>query len=132
MEFPISHNVFFQRTLGGFLLCSCLTPNYFLRIHLIQNWSHPSLLAAFMLLCGIPDMNLEPSLNSHESFSHGAGMWQTMLMICRRMSDVSCSKTIPHYEIHLFLFKFFLSFCHFLGLLPWHREVPRLGVESEL
>ena len=27
---------------------------------------------------------------------------------------------------------FFLSFLSFLGPLPWHMEVPRLGVESEL
>ena len=26
----------------------------------------------------------------------------------------------------------FLSFCFFLGLHPWHMEVPRLGVYSEL
>ena len=25
-----------------------------------------------------------------------------------------------------------LSLCYFFGLLPWHMEVPRLGVESEL
>jgi len=27
---------------------------------------------------------------------------------------------------------FFFSFCYFFGPLPWHTEVPRLGVESEL
>ena len=26
----------------------------------------------------------------------------------------------------------FFSFCLFLGLHPWHMEVPRLGVQSEL
>ena len=26
----------------------------------------------------------------------------------------------------------FLSFCHFLGPLPRHMEVPRLGVQSKL
>ena len=31
----------------------------------------------------------------------------------------------------LFLF-FFFVFLPFLGPLPWHMEVPRLGVESEL
>ena len=30
------------------------------------------------------------------------------------------------------VFFFFLSFCYFFGPLPWHMEVPRLGVESEL
>ena len=30
-----------------------------------------------------------------------------------------------------FLFFFFSCFC-FLGLHPWHMEIPRLGVESEL
>ena len=29
-------------------------------------------------------------------------------------------------------FFFFLSFCLFLGSLPQHMEVPRLGVELEL
>ena len=27
---------------------------------------------------------------------------------------------------------FFLVILPFLGLLPWHIEIPRLGVESEL
>ena len=33
-----------------------------------------------------------------------------------------------------FFFFFFLSLCLFvfLGLLPWHMEVPRLGVKLEL
>ena len=31
-----------------------------------------------------------------------------------------------------FLFFLFFFFLLFLGLLPWHMEVPRLGVESEL
>ena len=32
-----------------------------------------------------------------------------------------------------FLFFFFLSFFKpFLGPIPWHMEIPRLGVESEL
>ena len=31
-----------------------------------------------------------------------------------------------------FFFFFFDLFLLFLGLLPWHMEVPRLGVESEL
>ena len=34
-------------------------------------------------------------------------------------------------ELMIFL-SFFWSFSHFLGLLPWRMEVPRLGVESEL
>ena len=39
-------------------------------------------------------------------------------------------------SLHLFFFLIFLfiilSFCFFFGLLPWHMEVPRLGVESEM
>ena len=31
-----------------------------------------------------------------------------------------------------FFFFFFLSFFFFLGPHPWHIEVPRLGVSSEL
>ena len=31
-----------------------------------------------------------------------------------------------------FSFLFFFVFCVLLGSLPWHMEVPRLGVESEL
>ena len=34
-------------------------------------------------------------------------------------------------DVFLFFFVFFV-FLPFLGLLPWHTEVPRLGVESEL
>ena len=33
------------------------------------------------------------------------------------------------WEVYSF---FFLSFCYFFGPLPWHMEVPRLGVKSEL
>ena len=38
------------------------------------------------------------------------------------------------YHVTLFFCLFFLPFFFlpFLGLLPWHMEVPRLGVESEL
>ena len=32
----------------------------------------------------------------------------------------------------VFLLLFFVVFLPFLGLLPWHMEVPRLGVELEL
>jgi len=32
---------------------------------------------------------------------------------------------------HILHFFFFLSFYLFLEPLPWHMEVPRLGVESE-
>ena len=31
-----------------------------------------------------------------------------------------------------FCFVLFSSFCYFFGPLPWHMEVPRLGVQSEL
>ena len=33
---------------------------------------------------------------------------------------------------NLFYFILFLSFLPFLGPLPWHMEVPMLGVQSEL
>jgi len=35
-------------------------------------------------------------------------------------------------KISIYIYIFFLVFLLFLGLLPWHMEVPRLGVESEL
>ena len=42
----------------------------------------------------------------------------------------------PHFTaLHfttLILFYFIFVFLPFLGPLPWHMEVPRLGVESEL
>ena len=41
-------------------------------------------------------------------------------------SDPSCRSQI------LYLFFLILSFLPFLGPLPWHMEVPRLGVELEL
>ena len=48
------------------------------------------------------------------------------LMICALLCvDGMCQSNI-------FFFFFFLSFCHFFGLLPQHMEVPRLRVESEL
>ena len=40
--------------------------------------------------------------------------------------NVSIQNFIPF----LFLFLFFV-FLPFLGPLPWHMEVPRLGVQSE-
>ena len=33
---------------------------------------------------------------------------------------------------HFILFIYYLYFSWFLGPQPWHMEVPRLGVESEL
>ena len=42
------------------------------------------------------------------------------------------SLSLSHHTYHFFwslLFFFFFSFFVFLGLLPWHMEVPRLGVE---
>ena len=40
------------------------------------------------------------------------------------------SRSLIHFEFILFIY--FFVFLPFLGLLPWHMEVPRLGVESEL
>ena len=34
--------------------------------------------------------------------------------------------------LFFFFFFFFFVFLPFLGPLPWHMEVPRLGVQSEL
>ena len=45
-----------------------------------------------------------------------------------RQTRVFSSLTVIH-KTPIF---FFFSFCLFLGPLPWHMEVPRLGVESEL
>ena len=39
---------------------------------------------------------------------------------------------IVYLFIYLFIFIFFLVFLPFLGSLPQHMEVPRLGVELEL
>ena len=36
------------------------------------------------------------------------------------------------YFFLIFIFVFLFLFCFFLGQHPWHMEVPRLGVESEL
>ena len=35
-------------------------------------------------------------------------------------------------HMYLYFIPFFFVFFVFLGLHPWHMEVPRLGVESEL
>ena len=40
-----------------------------------------------------------------------------------------CSKVT---QLYIHLHSFVLCVCIFLGLHPWHMEVPRLGVESEL
>ena len=41
-------------------------------------------------------------------------------------------KMVQLFYFILFYFILFLSFYHFLGPLPWHMEVPRPGVKSEL
>ena len=43
--------------------------------------------------------------------------------------EAGLDPTLPERPDFLFLFFFFLIF---LGLHPWHMEVPRLGVKSEL
>ena len=49
-----------------------------------------------------------------------------------------CQDFLKHLDgfmvcIYLFIYYFFLFFFFpFLGPLPWHMEVPRLGVETEL
>ena len=37
-----------------------------------------------------------------------------------------------NFSIFLFIYLFVCLFIYFLGLHPWHMEVPRLGVDSEL
>ena len=44
----------------------------------------------------------------------------------------TCKGTMMLRNHCTYFFFFFLSFYHFLGLLSWHMEVPKLGVESEL
>ena len=41
-------------------------------------------------------------------------------------------KIFPNESYPQLFFFFFLVFLPFLGQLPWHMEVPRLGVELEL
>jgi len=43
--------------------------------------------------------------------------------------DISQTQTQEGCDL---LFFFFFVFLPFLGLLPWHMEIPRLGVQSEL
>ena len=57
---------------------------------------------------------------------------------CDQSHNSDNAESLTHWTIRERLqlvfnfFFFFLSFCHFLGPLPRHMEVPRLGVESEL
>ena len=39
---------------------------------------------------------------------------------------------MPFYFFYLFIYSFIFVFLPFLGPLPWHMEVSRLGVKSEL
>ena len=43
-------------------------------------------------------------------------------------------KITPHsaWDVGVYLFIYIFFFLVFLGPHPWHMEVPRLGVESEL
>ena len=56
-------------------------------------------------------------------------------------TDVGISRPVFYLFIYFFITQFYLIyflffnffvFLPFLGPLPWHMEVPRLGVESEL
>ena len=53
-------------------------------------------------------------------------VWQTSTDMYR-LQEFSIS-----FLSFFFLFLFFFFFIVFLGLHPWHMEVPRLGVRSEL
>ena len=81
---------------------------------------HPQ---AWWALPGLP--SLHHSLEALLRLQTGANMGLT----------VSCFQALPFFTyfvcFYFILFFIFLSF-GFLGLHPWHMEVPRLGVQSEL
>jgi len=66
-------------------------------------------------------MSLLGSVLVNPIFLGGRSFHNILKLICLKM----CKEVI-------FFFFFFLVFLPFLGPLPWHREVPRLGVELEL
>ena len=47
------------------------------------------------------------------------------------LSALAWIVALDYLFIYLFIYLFW-SFCCFFGPLPWHMEIPRLGVESEL
>ena len=49
----------------------------------------------------------------------------------RKVENLDLNKKEPECKVFGF-WGFFFVFLPFLCLLPWHVEVPRLGVESEL
>ena len=64
---------------------------------------------------------------------HRAFHWPLFCLKCPSPRCPHGSLTPPFPSALFFiLFIFYLSFWPFLGLLPQHMEVPRLGVESEL
>ena len=72
---------------------------------------------------------------------HTYNFFQTSLVRSRiaercRIFLTAGKHIFPPYQenfiIFLFIYLFVCLFIYFLGLHPWHMEVPRLGVDSEL
>ena len=82
-----------------------------------------------------PGIRSKPQLQ-HKSSTHCPEPGIQSVFQCSRDTTYP---TVPqrellfiYYYYNLFIYLFIFVFCHFLGLLPRHMEVPRLGVELEL
>ena len=74
---------------------------------------------------------LQQSLSFSFSSSVALSLWRTCLMVFPK--EVLFCFILFYFTFIFSLFYFiFLFFLPFLEPLPWHVEVPRLGVESEL
>ena len=72
-------------------------------------------------------------------FGFGFFCFVLFCFVCLQVSMIKLKGSYKKYLmpfrvffIYLFIYLFIFVFLPFLGLLPWHMEVPRLGVESEL
>ena len=71
----------------------------------------------------------------HPALGMSQGMHWEGDSTCQRIVGPGSVKTLLEElqtDSFFLSFFFFLVFLPFLGLFPWHMEVPRLGVESEL
>ena len=75
-------------------------------------------------------MNTHFSKEEMQMASSYMKRYSTPLITRERHIKTTVRNCLPN--VDSCLFGVCLFFCYFFGPLPWHMEVPRLGVESEL